>query len=89
MFACITPMGFAVNAAFTRYLKYERNFNPTKIQFSAAMLMSIISLGCALIFWQYHTDQTFFSFNYNLFCWGFAGGIVNILGIVCLQTAIT
>lgn len=52
IFATITPIGFAVNATFTRYLHLERKFNPSTLQFSSAFVMNCLLLTIAGIFWN-------------------------------------
>ena len=89
VFATITPVGFAVNAAFIRYLHYELKFDPKTVQFSSALVMNCLTLAIAIIFWWYFDGHIYLAFNWNLFWWGFAGGIINIIGIVSLQIAIS
>ena len=87
IFAIITPLGFAVNAQFVFFLTSEMNFDAQQIkkwQFSAATVMSFITLTVAAVFWQFNPDSYYFSFNWNLFWWGLGGSIINILGIVSL-----
>lgn len=92
IFAIITPLGFAVNAQFVMFLTSELNFDTKSIkrwQFSAATVMSTITLAIAAVFWYFNPDSYYFSFNLNLFWWGLGGSVINILGIVSLQIAIS
>lgn len=89
IFGIVTPIGFATNAIFVRFLTKELRFDAKKLQFSAATLMSSITLICALIFWSFTPFNYFTSFNKYLFWWGFFGSIINILGLVSLQFAIS
>jgi hypothetical protein len=89
IFGVITPLGFATNAIFVRFLTYELNFDPKRLQFSAGTWMSIINLSIAVVFWHYNPNDHYKSFNLTLFWWGFGGSIINILGLVSLQSALS
>jgi len=85
----VTPIGFATNAILVRFLTIELQFDAKKLQFSAATLMSSITLSCALLFWYLNPNNYYTSFNIQTFWWGFFGSIINILGLVSLQFAIS
>ena len=89
IFGMITPLGFATNAIFARFLTYELRFDPKRLQFSAGTVMSIIVQAIAILFWYYNPNDIYKSFSINLFWWGFFGSIINILGLVSLQFALS
>ena len=89
IFGMVTPIGFATNALFVRFLTIELRFDAKKLQFSAATIMSTLTLACAIVFWYFNPHDFYKSFNIYLFWWGFLGSIINILGLVSLQFAIS
>jgi hypothetical protein len=89
VFGIVTPIGFATNAIFVRFLTYELGFDAKKLQFSVATIMSLINLSIALVVWNFFPNNPYLKFNIYLFWWGFFGSIVNILGLVSLQFALS
>ena len=51
--------------------------------------MSLINLAIALLIWFQNPNNYYISFNITLFWWGFFGSIINILGLVSLQFALS
>lgn len=84
VFGILTPVTFTVNGILTKHLTGDKmKFNPSTISFSAYLLVNIIVLLCAIPYWQA------IPFSQYLFWIGLVGSVINTLGIVCIQNALS
>lgn len=84
LFGLITPCFFTSNGILTKHLTGPKvNFNPSRLSFSSYFIVNFIIMIYAIIYWQSHP------FDSYLFWFGLAGSIVNTLGIVCIQNALS
>lgn len=84
IFGLITPCSFTSNGVLTKHLTSEKvGFNPSRISFSAYLLVNLIVLVFAIPYWVK------IEYSSYLFWVGFAGSIINTLGIVSIQIALS
>ena len=84
IFGLVTPMSFCTNGMLTKYITQERiGFNPSRLSFNVYLVVNIIVLIFAIPYWQ----ST--SIDMHLFWLGLVGSIINTLGIVCIQNALS
>jgi len=84
LFGLITPCSFTSNGVLTKHLTSEKvGFNPSRISFSAYLIVNILVLLFAIPYWVK------VEFSAYLFWVGFAGSIINTLGIVSIQNALS
>ena len=84
IFGVVTPVFFSINGVLTKHLTSEKvGFNPTKISFSSYVYVNLALLFVAVPYWlKVH-------FSPWLFCIGFIGSVINVIGLVCLQNALS
>lgn len=84
LFGLITPVGFTTSGILTKHLVSDRvKFDPSTISFSAYFLVNTIVLMFAIPYWKN------VEFNEALFWIGFIGSVINTLGIVSIQNALS
>ena len=85
LFGIVTPCCFTANGMLTKHLtsRLKHPFNPSTLAFSSYLIVNLIILIGAIIFWA---DVIFSSYHFWI---GLVGSFINTIGIVCIQNAIT
>ena len=84
LFGIATPMFFTTNGLLTKHLTSERiGFNASTISFTSYFIVNVIVMIVAIPYWS------MYGFSQYLFWLGLVGSIINTLGIVCIQNALS
>lgn len=83
IFGLVTPVFFTLNGLLTVHLTSKTGFNSSRISFNSYFIVNVIITIVAVFYYQTHY------FDMNLFWVGLFGSIVNTLGIVCIQNALS
>ena len=85
IFGIITPMSFTTNGILTKTLTNDRiKFDPSTLSFGSYFIVNIMVLIVAIPYWYSNGN-----FSQYLFWMGFVGSVINTLGIVCIQNALS
>ena len=84
LFGVCTPITFTANSMLTKHLSiHQANFNASTISFSSYLVVNIIVIIFAIPYW------CLVEFSPYLFWVGFFGALINTLGLVCVQIAVS
>ena len=84
LFGVVTPMFFSTNGVLTKHLtSKEIGFDATNISFTSYLFVNIFLLILAIPYWCLVT------FDQKLFWIGLFGSIINVLGLVSIQNALS
>lgn len=84
LFGLVTPMTFCSNGILTKHITHPRiGFNASRLSFNVYFAVNLLIMIYAIIYWQNNP------FNSYLFWMGLVGSIINTLGIVCIQNALS
>ena len=86
LFGILTPVCFCASNVLLKYLTDEEKgirFNGSTLSMSAISLVNAILVIFAIVYWQSH------EFDHDLFWIGFGGSIINTVGLVCINIAIS
>jgi len=79
------PIATTYNSLVTKYItRDDIGFNATRITFTTHGIMNIMILSIGVPYWM-HSN----SFDPYLFKVGLGGGILNCLGLICCQNALS
>ena len=82
LLAVLTPIGFAANALYSYYMSNIRLFETKRMQIFGSLIMNAITCIFAVILWHLKSESWYLAFKWDLFYWGFAGSIMNNLGMI-------
>ena len=81
--AFVTPFAFASRLMMVRRLTQPSiGFNNVRLFMSSLIICNTVVILLGLIYWRYY------SFNYQVFWYGFFGGIFDVAAILCVYQAI-
>jgi drug/metabolite transporter (DMT)-like permease len=84
IFGIVTPIAFTVSGMLTKHLSSERvGFDISTLAFTCYLVVNVVVLIIAIPYWSSY------GFSKYLFWMGLVGSIVNTLGIVCIQNAMS
>lgn len=84
LFGLITPISFTTNGVLTKHLTSDRvNFNASTLSFNAYLVVNALVLLVAVPYWS------LVEFDLRMFWIGLVGSVLNTLGIVCIQNALS
>lgn len=79
LFGLITPVSFTTNGILTKHLTSDKvNFKPSTISFTSYFIVNVLVLIVAIPYW------CIVEFDQSMFWIGFAGSVINTLGIVSI-----
>ena len=84
LFGIITPISFTANSMLTKHLSvHQVGFNASQFSFSSYLVVNVIVLIVAIPYW------CLVEFSSYLFWVGLFGALINTLGLVCVQNAVS